>query len=334
MNAKKKALTNKLIDIHSHAGVSIKAYACMEYPYAATIEGIRYRQLKCGIDANVVFPFTCDLHFDINRLSSGVFRPAENPVSKIPYEIENELLLREIYDYCPEICEHFLPFVSVDPGREQSRQADNIYKLAEKYEIFGVKINPVLCQSPITELLGAGSCLVELIRNKSWPVLLHTTTDKNESFSRADLAFEVISANPDIRFCLAHCIGFDEAFLRKADNLPNVWVDTSALVIQCQLGFENSEIIAADSERFSADYANPSDVIERLASEFANTIIWGSDTPAYAYICERVQAQGHKAMFKLKATYDDEVEALKSLPFQVQLNIANQNSLAFLFGER
>lgn len=60
-----KTFAGKIIDIHSHVGVSIKAYASMEYPYAATLEGIYYRQKAAGIDVNVVFPYTADLFLSL-----------------------------------------------------------------------------------------------------------------------------------------------------------------------------------------------------------------------------------------------------------------------------
>ena len=51
-------LAGKIIDIHSHVGVSLKAYAAEEYPYAQSLEGLYYRQLSGPVDVNVVFPFT------------------------------------------------------------------------------------------------------------------------------------------------------------------------------------------------------------------------------------------------------------------------------------
>ena len=86
-------LAGKVIDCHSHLGVSLKAYASAEYPYAQTAEGLYYRQLAGGVDVNVVFPFSADLHFDPARLVEGEMVPAERPVSPVPYTAENRLLM-------------------------------------------------------------------------------------------------------------------------------------------------------------------------------------------------------------------------------------------------
>ena len=91
-----KDLKNRLIDIHSHAGVSLKAYAAREYPYAASVEDLAYRQKACGIDVNVVFPLTPDLFFDPRKLAQGRNVPARRPLYPSPYAVENELLLQEI----------------------------------------------------------------------------------------------------------------------------------------------------------------------------------------------------------------------------------------------
>ena len=50
-------LAGKVIDAHSHVGVSPAAYARMEYPYAQTVEGLYYRQLAGGVD----LPTSCSL---------------------------------------------------------------------------------------------------------------------------------------------------------------------------------------------------------------------------------------------------------------------------------
>ncbi len=110
------------IDVHAHAGVSLRSYARQEYPYAETVESLYHKQLAGGVDVNVVFPFTPDLHFDLATLvRQGIAVPADEPLSALPYLTENELLLKEVYVYCPEIAHRFLPFVCFDPGRNDHR---------------------------------------------------------------------------------------------------------------------------------------------------------------------------------------------------------------------
>jgi len=182
-------LRGKVIDVHSHVGISIKACAMQEFPSSESLEGLYYRQLAGGVDVNVVFPTTMDLYLDPRHLVTGKYVPAEKPVSPVPFAVENEYLLLTVYDFCSELRDRFLPFVCADPGREAAAQAGRLRALADAYPIYGMKISPVLCQSHVTELLAKGSCLLELAREQDWPVLLHTTVHEDESFSHARLAF-------------------------------------------------------------------------------------------------------------------------------------------------
>jgi len=332
----KETLKGKIIDAHSHAGVSLKAYMNMEYPYAATIEGIAFRQKLYGVDINLIFPHSPDLFFDPLYLKKGICRIPRKPVSPSPYAIENELLLKEIYEFCPEHRERFIPFVSVDPVRLVKKQAKNIFALEKKYRIYGIKIVPVLCQSSILGLLDEGREFIEIAKERNWPFTLHTTVHPMENFSHAKLAFKVIEKNPDVRFCLAHCIGFDKNFLKLADSMDNVWVDTSALKIQVQLAEENHPVAAPGKSRFDADYSDHKKVLKALVEAFPETIIWGTDTPAYSYIARRKQGTGKSdyVEMRLKATYEDEIFALKALSEKSIRKIANENTLEFLFGEK
>ncbi|MCM8759191.1 MAG: amidohydrolase [Candidatus Omnitrophica bacterium] len=332
----KQSLKGKIIDAHSHAGVSIKAYMNLEYPYAATIEGLAFRQERYGVDVNIVFPHSPDLFFDLNQLNKGLCRPSKRPISPAPYAIENELLLKEIYQFCPEYEGRFIPFISIDPVRTIKNQIKNILKLEKKYKIYGIKIVPVICQSSILGLLKEGKDFIEIAKERNWPFTIHTTTHAQENFSHAKLVFKVIEKNPDVRFCLAHCIGFDKSFLQIADSMENVWVDTSALKIQVQLAKENHPIVAPKKDRFDADYSDHKKVLKALAEAFPKTIIWGTDTPAYSYIARRKQGTGKNSYMEtwLKGTYKDEIDALKNLPKVTILQISNRNTLNFLFGIR
>jgi len=329
-----KNLEGKIIDIHSHAGVSLKSYMCKEYPYAATIEGIAFRQEIFGVDVNVVFPYSCELYFDFLYLKKGICKPAKKPVSPVPYEIENELLLKEVYQYCPEYDGRFIPFISVDPVREVKKQVKNILSLEKKYKIYGIKIVPVICQSSILGLLDEGKDFIEIAKERNWPFTIHTTVHPLETFSHAKLVFKVIEKNPEVRFCLAHCIGFDKYYLSLADSMKNVWVDTSALKIQVQLTEQNHPIAAEKKQRFDADYTDHKKVLRALVDAFPDTIVWGTDTPAYSYIAKRKQGKGKNSYVETwaKATYQDEIDALKSLPEDLMMKIANKNSIKFLFG--
>jgi len=327
-------LEGKTIDVHSHVGVSLKSYACIEYPYAQTIEGLYYRQLAGHVDVNVVFPFSPDLHFDLHKLIGGTVTADVPPISPAPYIKENRLLMQEVFSWCPELQHRFLPFVSVDPGRNVAEQIAELERLESEFPIYGIKILPVFCQTPVTKLLDEGQPILEFARTRNLPFLLHTTCDLREEYSNAKLAFEVIEQNRDLRFCLAHCIGFDREYLDRAASLGNVWVDTSAMKIQVDLVTQGILDFLGE-RRFDADYSDYRCVMQRLVEIYPQTMLWGSDSPAYSYIVRRRQGQRENDFldFRLKGTYEQEVAALNCLPPSSRRAACNGNTLKFLFGK-
>jgi len=326
------ALRGKVIDCHSHVGLSLKNYACREYPYAQTIEGLYYRQRAGGVDVNIVFPASGSLFFDPACFAKGEMRPAKNPLSPTPYTIENEMMMLEVFEFNPEHQERFLPFVMVDPGRDIAGQLQRLGELEKRFAVYGVKIAPVDCQSKITSLLDEGRPLVDYAAQRDLPLLLHTTADPLEQYSHAADCFRVIDQNPHLRFCLAHCIGFHAEYLERADEMPNVWVDSSALKIQAQCALENNRIIAAEVDRFEGDYSDHTKILGALAARYPDTIMWGTDSPWYTFICHRKQGEGTHLEFRLKAHYEDEIAALDSLPAGARRRACNTNVLKFLFG--
>jgi hypothetical protein len=325
-------LAGKVIDGHSHAGVSLKAYALMEYPYAQTVEGLYHQQLAGGVDANVVFPFTADLYFEPERLLEGRLVPAARPLSPVPYGTENRLLLREVHDYCPELARRFLPFVCIDPARAVREQVAELGKLAREYPVYGIKVNPVGCQSRAAELLGPGAALLDLAEERGLPLLLHVTTLPGEGYSQAADVFKIIERRPRLRFCLAHGLLFHRGYLERADAAPNVWVDTAAMKIQVELMRGEIGKALPASEFLDADYSDHLAVMRALCGRFPETIIWGTDSPAYSWICRRQQGEGLYREFRLKAAYADEIAALRALAPELQRRVSGANPLDFLFG--
>jgi len=129
-------LKSKIIDAHTHVGISINNYlATASYPYAMTVEDLIVRMDFLGIGKSVVFPFESSYYPLI-----GDEKVLDSPaMSKFPYEKENENLLREIYDVFPEYSERLIPFMMFDPSRETEKQAEHLSKLRKKYKIFGLK---------------------------------------------------------------------------------------------------------------------------------------------------------------------------------------------------
>lgn len=332
--ASRSDLDGKVIDVHAHAGVSLKAYALMEYPYAQTVEGLYYRQLAGGVDVNVVFPFSAHLHFDPVRLMQGEMVPADRPFSCAPYGVENRLMMRELFDYCPEIAGRFLPFVCIDPGRAVREQLAGLETLETSFPIYGIKVDPVGCQSHVAELLRTGERFLDFARERDIPMLFHVTTMPGEEYSQAADVFRIVERRPELRFCLAHCLLFHREFLERAHALDNVWVDTAAMKIQVEMMRRERERSVPASQLIDADYDDHTDVMRTLCERYPDTMIWGTDSPAYTYICRRKQAEGAFYEFSLKGTYEDEIAALRALPGELQAKVSNRNTLDFLFGSR
>ena len=328
-----KDLAGKVIDAHAHAGINIKAFAETGFPYCSSIEDLFYRQTANGVDCSVVFPITPELFFDIPVYAqTGKLVPAAQPLSPAPYVQENRMILRDVFRFCPEKASHFLPFLSVDPGRLVLEQMASLRELEQEFPIYGLKINPVGCQTKVTKLLEEGEVFLEFVRERNLAIMFHVTTDPREGFSGADDTFKVLEKHPDLRCCLAHCIGFHRAHLERAHSMPNVWVDTSALKIQVQLAHENSPIMAGLADRLGSDYSNHLAVMKTLVERYPETIIWGSDAPYHSYITRRVQAEGYYFEFRLKGTYEEEKAALDALSPDERQRVG-LNALQFIFGE-
>jgi predicted TIM-barrel fold metal-dependent hydrolase len=325
-------LTGKVIDIHSHAGIQIREAAQISFPYCASIEDLAYRQKANGVDASVVFPTGPDLFFDLPTLiETGRRVPAAYPFSRAPHEREKRLLLTDVFRFCPEHSGRFLPFISVDPGRLVPEQVAILRELEAEFPIYGVKIAPVSTQTSVMELLGPGEAFFEFFAARDWPILFHVAVSQGEEYSQAADTLAVIERHPELRYCLAHCIGFHRKLLERADTLPNVWVDTSALKIQVELAYQNSPLMALPPHRFDCDLSDHVKVMKALVGHFPKTIIWGTHSPYHSYITRRQQGEGTYAEFRLKGTYEQEKAALDALtPEQQAQN--NANALAFLFG--
>jgi hypothetical protein len=327
-------LKGRVTDIHAHVGLSVKSYAAQEFPYCQSLEGLHYRQKACGVDYGVVFTYAPDLYFDLGTLiRQGRMVPAREPLCKAPYELENRMLFREVFDFCPELGDRFLPFVVIDPVRRIQEQLAALRELEAQYPIYGVKVVPVGCQSKVTGLLGEGEALLDFAARRDLPLLFHVTVHPEEQFSQASDTFRVVERWPQLRFCLAHCIGLSRDFLERAAASPNVWVDTSALKIQVQAAYENHAFMASPAERYDWDYSDHLQVMRELMNRFPDMILWGSDSPSYSYIARRLQGEGRYLDFRLKGTYEQEKAALDGLAPRLREKACSANPIAFLFGK-
>jgi predicted TIM-barrel fold metal-dependent hydrolase len=241
--------------------------------------------------------------------------------------------MADVFRFFPEYSKNFITFVSVDPGRNPEAQIKALVALEREYPVYGIKIVPIACQSKVTELLDRGRDLLDYARERDLPILFHSAVSEGEEYSQAADEFRVIEQNPDLRYCLAHCIGCHKGFLDRAAQAPNVWVDTAAMKIQIQLVYDDSPVMAQPSDRVDADYSDHRKVMRTLVEAYPDTILWGTDSPYYSYACRRQQGEGVFEDFQLKATYADEKAGLDALPKPLRKKACNTNTLRFLFGD-
>jgi predicted TIM-barrel fold metal-dependent hydrolase len=331
---RREDLVGKVIDAHSHIGIALREAAQINFPYCSSAEDLAYRHKANGVDFGVVFPIAPALYYDLATLiETGELKPAARPISPVPYERENRLVLTDVYRFCPEHSHRFLPFISVDPGRLIDEQIAILEELEQEFPIYGVKIHPLFAQSKALALLNVGAPLLEFFAVRNWPVLFHTTTDPADPFSQAVDILDVAERHPEMRFCLAHCVSAHRPSLDRAAALPNVYVDTAALKIQVEL-FRSEKAVgdSRSAEMLDVDYSDHVRFFQALVDLYPTTMLWATDSPYHSYITIRYLSHGVYREFRLKGTYEQEKEALDGLS-PAQRAQVNQNTVRFLFGE-
>jgi predicted TIM-barrel fold metal-dependent hydrolase len=331
---RREDLVGKVIDAHSHIGIALREAAQINFPYCSSAEDLAYRQKANGVDYGVVFPIAPILHYDLATIvETGELRPAARPISPVPYERENRLLLTDVYRFCPEHSHRFLPFISVDPGRLVPEQIAILEEIDQEFPIYGVKIHPLMAQSKALTLLDVGAPFMEFFAERNWPVLFHASTDPTDPFSQAADILEVAEHHPEVRFCLAHCISSHRPSLEHAAALPNVYVDTAALKIQVELfKAEKEKGGPAAAEMLDVDYSDHVAYYRTLVELYPTTMLWATDSPYHSYITVRHQGHGVYREFRLKGTYEQEKEALDGLSPEQRAQV-NANTVRFLFGD-
>lgn len=318
-----------IIDCHTHVGVSFKMYLANEHPYCLGFEDLVIRMRMLGIERSVVFP-----------RASSYYLPREHgrdsgeltiPISRFPYKIENENLLRELFEMFPEYSHMAIPFVYIDPSRCVAEQVAAIEALMERFPVCGLKVCTSYIHSYVADLDGKGAALLDLARRRRLPVLLHSSWDPADPWAQAADIVALARRHPDVRFCLAHTARFNHAVLEEADRLDNCFVDLSAFSIHCTLATRaHSRAIPPAPQRFPADYTDPAAALQRLVQAYPDTLIWGTDTPCYYWVASSVNAQGERVTTRLKCSFDAEAKLLRTLDEASVRRISRTNTLAFL----
>ena len=313
------------IDVHTHLGADLLFYFGGGYPYALDLPQLVADGQRNGLDRWVVFPMPTHTALSIQGLKAGTIAEPGGLIDQVPYAWENRRLLREVFEFFPELSDRILPFLMVDPARDPDKQVHELRQLRERHRIHGLKIQATIIKSPIRSLLGVGGCLLDFAESENLPILIHTSIDPADEWSQVADILEIARERPAIRFCLAHSCRFDREGLDQVAALPNTWFDCSAHVIHCHLAVENHSAVAVASRRFPSEYRNPSQVLADLATTYPSRLMWGSDAPFFSYI-----STADEAPLRMTCSYCEESEPLRNLPAEVQERISSHNTLAFL----
>lgn len=311
-----------IIDCHNHVGSDIMFWLRGDFPYAQHLITMTSEGRALGVDRWIIFPFVINLSLKIEALRLGKIE--YGGLEKVPYAFENRRLLQEMNSLFPEEGKYCLPFMMLDPMREQAGQIAALRKLREEYKFHGLKIQSTMLQSFIRTLGEEGKGFVELAAEWDIPFIIHSSVG-DDPWAQASDILDVAEKFPHVRFCLAHSCRYDKECLDRVNALPNTWFDCSAHCIHCDGAVADLAYIAPRARRFDSDYTNPARVIADLAAAYPSKFIWGSDSPYYSYV-----AMLGEERIALISTYEKEVTALKAQPPEVLDRIADKNTRAWL----
>lgn len=312
-----------IIDCHNHVGADLMFYLRGDFPYAQHLVTMTSEGRALGIDRWIVFPFVLNLSLKIEALRRGEI--VYGGLEKVPYAFENRRLLQEINHLFPDEGKQCLPFMMLDPMREQAGQIAELRKLRSEYRVYGLKIQSTMLQSFIRTLGEEGRGFVELAAEWDIPFIIHSSVGPDDPWAQASDILDVAEKFPHVRFCLAHSCRYDKECLDRVNALPNTWFDCSAHCIHCDGALADMPYIAERSRRFDTDYTDPARVIADLAAAYPSKFIWGSDSPYYSYV-----AMLGSERIALISTYEREVTALKAQRPEVLARIADTNTRAWL----
>lgn len=262
------------------------------------------------------------LALGIEGMRRGVVDPA-GALEAVPYEFENSRLVSELAMF-PEYADRAIPVWMVDPARNSLGQISALRKLRETAVCRMLKLQGTIIQSRVIELLGSGECFLDLAEEWNVPFIIHSSVRPDDVWSQVADILKVAEQRPGVRFCVAHSCRFDWAGLDRVAELPNTWFDCSAHRIHCMLAAKDDPAVAPSNRRFPADYRDTGAVLAKLAEAYPDKLCWGSDSPFYSYVDDKIQ---------LLSSYPEEVADLMALPEDVRLRVGRLNSLALLDGK-
>lgn len=304
-----------LYDVHTHVGADLGFFLRGWWPYAATTTDLLTQMDLSGITKAVCFPFTLPSAFDSYAFADR--NVVELLPGRFPFDRENQLLSQEIARL--NLGDRLLQFAMFDPAREVAKQVAAIQQIAPA--IHGLKTQTTVLRSNIAKLLDESQDLMLLAEQHDWPVLFHTSYHPGDPWAQINDCLRVAEAYPKVRFNLAHSLRFYLPGLKRAAELPNVWVDCSAHLNHCTLALKDSIVVPPKAERVDADYSKPADVLAAIHTILPGKYMWGSDNPYMSWCDDKL---------KLLFSYQAEAAPLHALPEKIKLDMAHSAPRAWL----
>lgn len=223
------------------------------------------------------FPFCHDLRSSFkenNRVASRMrwFFPSARRCT----------ITRQLYEIFPQCCRMFIPFAMVDTRRETRRQARMLEQQIERQRFYGLKVHPRATQARLSTLGREGRPLREFARACDLPILFHTAyRGSPDCYSQISNLLVIVRAPPRLRFYAAHFCGFHEPSFEEVARYKNVWIDSAALSIGCDLACRNPA--STNPARLRSYYRDPSKVFAD-ARRYPEKFMWRTDNPARRYV--------------------------------------------------
>lgn len=321
----------KLLDVHAHVGVDPLLYFTHSFPYSHSLRDSFEAGQRVGITHSVIFPWVTSFYYHLPSLMRGKVLLG-GKVSRAPFHFENEQMLRQLYEIFPAYIPRYIPFVIVDTLREVRKQVRVLETLLRKYPFYGLKVHPRATQAPVVTLRKDGKLLLEFARTHDFPILIHATLSPLDPLSQISDILKLADENPKLRFCAAHFCGFHQKLFEEADCRENVWVDSAAMSIGCDLVVQKSKIYESGPAKVSADYRQPPMVFKKLAERFPATLMWGTDDPAHTWVSSTRFANEKVERLELWSSMEREKELLKHIGGSLRRKVAYENALRFIEG--
>lgn len=310
-----------IIDAHTHtAGVDFYNLFIPRYPLAQSTKDLMFKMDSLGIDYAIVLPMPFPMYYDpreVRRNNKWV----QTGLEEFPYQVLNKSLLYETANYQDRV----FPFLAVDPREKVDEQARFLERNILNGRVFGLKLHTLATSSPAPRL--DESPFVDLLEQFDLPILIHS--------GRSDItsplnALEFAKKHPKIRVCIAHLAGFDRSALQIAQEIDNVFLDTSPFLSHCKFAEQGIDRYVSQ-DRFETDYGNPLEAMTDLSEYLKGKLIWGSDEPWTSISSPDGNALSEFSYSEERAVLSKLIEHGKAKTVK---EIGMASTLHFIFGNR